>query len=795
MQKDLQPIFNESGREKAGTVTLAAILDKAVEFWPLFISFIAIFLIGAYVYLRYSTPVYQIQSKVYIKDNTKGGMAEGQVFQDLGVRTGVSTIENEIEILKSRNLMKRVVEELNLNIRYLTKGRIKTSELYKNGPFGIIPLYDNDSIKINRGYKIDIKGNNFDLTEGNRTFKGVYGDTIKVSIGDIVVVKNNDVKPEFEKGGEFFFTIGPIGPLAKEYSNALTIEPVNKLVSIIRILINDIIPERGEDIIDKLIEVYIKANIDDRNRVINGTIEFVDDRLIEVKRDLSNVETEIEVFKRANNIANIDEQSKMLFANTNDNTKQLTQNEVQLRVIESLTSYLQTNKNNTRVVPSAFFVNDVSLNNLINNYNALQGQKESLLLTNTENSPYVRNLDLRLENSRKDILGNLTSAKRSLEASISELNSDNLRYNTKIKTVPASERIFLEYSRQQNIIEQLYLFLLKKREETAISKSATVASARVIDPAQAEDSPVAPNGKRTFLIAFVIGILIPGGWVFIKELLNVKISSKADIGRITIMPIIGEIGHNHTNETLAIKKDSRSQLSEQFRVLRTNLQFLLANSDEKTILITSSMSGEGKSFVAINLASTLALLNKRVVLLELDLRKPKVSVHFGIDNNVGLSSYAIGKAGVEDIIKPSGVLEGLYIIPSGAIPPNPAELITLPKVTGLITQLKKDFDYVVLDTAPVGLVTDAQLLNSHADIVLYVVREAYTFKQQVETSNDLFMAGKMKRMSIVMNDIRVKRGYNYGYGYGSYSNGYFDVDNEKANIKKRRLLRNNINKI
>lgn len=784
MQKDLQPIFEDSGRERGSTITIEGVVDKIVEFWPLLVFCVVFSLIGAYVYLRYTTPVYFIQSKIYVRDNSKGGMGDGQMLQELGVHTGGSTVDNEIEVFKSRHLMKRVVDELDLNIRYLIKGRVKNTELYKRGPFVITPLYNEYTVKTSYGYRLILAGEKFVIYDGSTVYKGTYGDTIKLSVGPVVLSKNAQAKPELDKDGEYFFAISPIEKLAKEYSNSLIIEPVNKLVSIIKISINDAVPERGEDIVNTLIDVYIKANVDDRNRVVNGTIEFVDDRLSEVKHELAGVEKDIEVFKSANHFTSMEEQSKMLVGNTNDNAKQLLQSEVKLKIVESLASYLKNDRNNSRVVPSSFFVEDITLNNLINTYNQIQGQKEVLLLTNTENSPYVKNIDQRLANSRNDILNNLNSLKNNLKVSVNELEKNNSGFNARISQVPAKERIFLEYSRQQNIIEQLYLFLLKKREETAISKSATVASARVIDPAEAEEVPVAPNGKRIFLIALVIGLAVPSSCLFLRDLLNVKIRSKKDVAKITSMSVIGEIGHNHSELAIAIKKDSRTQLSEQFRVLRTNLQFLLTGDNEKTILVTSSMSGEGKSFIAMNLASSLALLNKKVVLLELDLRKPKISVHFGLDNRIGLSNYAIGKAGLDDVLKQSGIFEGLYIIPSGAIPPNPAELITLPRVQELLDDLKNEFDYIVLDTAPIGLVTDAQLLNRYADVSLYVVREGYTHRKQVQTSNELYLSGKMNRMSIILNDVKVTRSSRYGYGV--YGNGYFE-NGAESKTKSTRL--------
>lgn len=793
MQRELRPIFDELGSGNANPVSFHKILNKALEYWPWFVGFIAAALIIAYLYLRYSTPVYLIHAKIFIAQNGNNTAPEGQVLQDLGIKNTDRTLDNEIEILKSRYLMMRVADSLDLDIKYMAQGRVKTSELYHDGPFLIMPLYVKDSITQTYAYSITLKRDGrFSVTDAGKMHEGRLGDTVQLSCGKVVIAVNIQARQEFKDGGDFVFTVSPLTNLAKGYAKALIVEPINKQVSIIRISLEDILPDRGRDIIRKLIEEYIAANVHDRNRVVEGTLSFIDERLIDIKADLTGVEKNIEQFKSLNNFINLNEQSKDLAENTNSLTRQVSQYEVQLKVVESLESYLSNNRNKSRVVPSTLFIEDATLTDLINKYNLLQAEKESLLLASTENSPYISNIESRLKDTRSDIVTSLNTVKRSLQISIDEINKRNAAFGNRIKSVPAKERMFLEYSRQQNIVENLYLFLLKKREETAISRSATVASARIIDPVESDDVPVAPLKSKVFLAAFVTGLLIPASGLAIKELLNTKLSSKANIQRVSAIAIVGEIGHSFKKETLAIKKDSRSQLAEQFRMLRTNIQFLLSGEHEKTILVTSSMSGEGKSFIAINLACSLALLKKRVVLLELDLRKPKISSHLNLDNGVGFSNYVIGKASIEEIVKPSGLFDDLFVVSSGVIPPNPAELISLQRSKDLFEYLKTEFDYIIFDTAPIGLVTDAQLLADHADVTLFVTRQNYTFKQQLVAINDLFVRHKLPRMNIVMNDVKVKNGYgSYSYSYGSY-NGYFEAETNSKGRKSMSRIKNKI---
>jgi capsular exopolysaccharide synthesis family protein len=789
MQKELRPIFDEAGGGSGNPISFHKVLNRVFEYWPWFAGFIAVTFVIAYLYLRYSTPIYLIHAKIFIAQNSNTTSPEGQVLHDLGIENTDRTLDNEIEILKSRYLMLRVADSLNLDVKYLAQGRVKRSELYNDGPFLIEPLYAKDSIKQSYAFPITISGGGlFSLTDGTKKHEGTLGDTVELSCGKLVITPNAETREEFRRGGDFIFTINPIANLAKGYANALVVEPVNKQVSILKISLEDILPERGRDIIRKLIEEYIAGNVHERNRVVEGTLNFIDERLIDIKADLTGVEKNIEQFKSLNNFIDLNEQSKALAENASSLTREASQYEVQLKVVESLESYLSNTRNKGRVVPSTLFIEDVTLTNLINKYNLLQTEKESLLLASTESSPYISNIENRLRDTRSDIITSLNTVKRSLQISVNEINRRNAAFNDRIKSVPAKERMFLEYSRQQNIVENLYLFLLKKREETAISRSATVASARIIDPVESEDVPVAPLKSKVFLAAFVAGLMVPATGLIIKELLNNRLSAKSDINRVSEISVVGEIGHSAQKETLAIKKDSRSQLAEQFRMLRTNIQFLLAGEDEKTILITSSMSGEGKSFIAINLACSLAIMKKRVVLLELDLRKPKISSHLNIDNSTGFSNYAIGKASIADIVKPSGLFDDLFVVSSGVIPPNPAELISMQRSRDLFEHLKREFDYVILDTAPIGLVTDAQLLAHYADVTLFVARQNYTFKQQLVAINDLFVQRKLPRMHVVMNDVKLKSGYGayaYSYGYGSY-NGYFDVE---KNGKESRISR------
>jgi len=403
-----------------------------------------------------------------------------------------------------------------------------------------------------------------------------------------------------------------------------------------------------------------------------------------------------------------------------------------------------------------------------------------LLMSYTEASAYVKNVDQQLEELRSGMKSYISSLRRSYQVTVDELKSKSSSIASGIKQVPEKQRILLDYTRQQQIKQELYVFLLKKKEEMSISRSATVSSLKIIDPAKKEPGPISPRRSRVYLMAFVIGLIVPGIRIGAKELFNTRIAGKRDIDRLTNMPILAEIGHSKHDEAVIVKNDSRTVIAEQFRALRTNLQFLMAGDDRKVIMVTSSMSGEGKSFISINLAATIALAGKKVVLMELDLRKPQISQHLNIKQAQGFSNYVIGQSTLDDIITPTGVTDNFFVISAGPIPPNPSEIILMPKVAQLFNALKEQFDYIVIDTPPVGLVTDAQLLSNYADVVAYVIRQEYTFKEQLKNADSLYQRGRLKNIGLIVNDVKAEKGGNYGYGYGS---GYFEEDKRSA-IKK-----------
>ncbi|MBS1778708.1 MAG: polysaccharide biosynthesis tyrosine autokinase [Bacteroidetes bacterium] len=799
----MESSFSNKGKgdSEGGILNLRWVITTMLATWPWFLVSIIVAVVCANIYLRYATPVYKISSEVLLNDSRTGAKGDEQILEGLGLtqRNG-NEIGNLIRIMKSKPLMAKVVTRLKLNLQYFEYGNVKTTQFYGQTPFKVLmPDSLLNNIQDKYSYKIVFGPNDtytINASEKNN-WKGKLGYPIELPLGKVTIIRTGELP--LKEGVKYSFSVSPAMNIAGGYAAKLDIVRPDKMSSYINISIKDDIPERGINIVDTLVRVYAEKNIDDRNEIATKTLEFINERLKDVNKALTTVESGFAKFKETNKItADVKDQSQALLENTTTTQKELTDKEVQLQVIQELEKYLTDSKNKQKTVPSGLLVDDGgAIGKIIDKYNMLQSERYKMLTYSTEANPNVKTVDKQLESLRTDMQLSLEATKRSLQVVINELRRRSGSIDAEIRDVPRTEMKFLEFSRQQHIREELFLYLLKKSEETQVAKSATVSNVTVINNAE-NTGAVQPNVSRVKNTAILLGLLIPMLGFLARRMLNTRIIAKSDIISNSNIPILGDIGHNDSEVAVAVKSNSHSVLSEQFRALRTNVQFMLPDKSDKVVMLTSSMSGEGKSFIAINLASTFAISGKRVVLMELDLRKPKISKHLGLNNEIGLSTYAVGQAEMSDIIQPSGVEDNLFVIPSGPIPPNPAELIMLPRVDELFDHLKQNFDYIFIDTAPVGLVTDALLLNRFASTTLYVIRQGYTFKQQLQIANEIEENGKMQRLSFLINDVVHKRGFAYGYGYGyesgygygygygyggygygKYSGGYFDEKEEK----------------
>lgn len=757
-----------SGSGKGFDFKLYASKVKSNWYWFL-LSFL-ICLVIAFVYVRYATPIYNTTASVLIKEDESSSSGESGLLKAIGGDLApVNSTETEAEIFKTRLLMEDVVKSLKANIVYFANGKFNNVEISET-PFRI-KLLGMPNPKASAVMDVKIKGDKILLS--NETFNKT------VSFYEVVAVKGLG-NIQIEKGEIasdpnliYSFKVAPVRAVVESFLSRLTVAIPSKQVNIIQLSFSSPLPQKSEAVLNSLIESYIKNNILDKNTIADSTINFINERLSSVGDELSNVEGKVESFKKTNNVTDIAAQSAQLITSKSESAVNLAAVETQLDVATSLEKYLSDAGTTARVVPSGALLNDPGFSALVDKYNSTVLDKERSKLSQTEANPYVQNLNSQIAGLRSDMMNSLASLKKNLTISRSTIQNTANRFQGEVKSVPGKERTFLDLARQQQIKQELYIFLLQKKEQTAISKTSNISNCKIIE-LPISNGPVSPNRKMIMIYGGLFGLLIPLGIMYLADLMNNKVQMKEDVSSRTHIPVIAEVGKSNSLETIIVSSDSRTPISEQFRNLRTNLSFFMKEG-EKKILVTSSMSGEGKSFCSINLAAILALTGKKVVIMEMDLRKPNLSNKFNLANNIGYTNYITSKETPSSkIIRPSGLLDNLFIISSGPIPPNPAELLIDDRINDLMAELERDFDYIIMDAPPVGLVTDAQLLSNHADLTLYVVRQDYTFKEQIAIPEDIFINKKIKNIAILLNDAKFNTSYGYGYGYGN------DEDKEES---------------
>lgn len=772
-----QPMFhNNNGKDgNDSEFNTKSFLIEGLRYWWLYIALIGISIAAAYVYLRYSTPIFKIEATILVKDLKQGnGLTPANALSEIDLFNQSNTIENEVELLKSRTLMEETVKALKLNVRYFIEGEVKKSELFgEDLPFSVEFIPGKSSTNFSKEFVlIPLTGSRFEIKLGDSSFAGTYGQRLRLPFGEVVVRATDNGKTTNRE--YYIINITTIDNAVAQFKANMSVSPPSKSVSVINLFVDDNLPARGEKFLNTLLLIYNKLNREDKNRIADSTISFIESRLTLVSSELNDVEKNIETFRLQNNLTDISEQGKILLDNYSESEKDLAQQEVQIDILDSLNGYLKSGTNSMRIVPAALVIQEPTFLTLIEKYNQLQLERDRRLQATTSKNPLIQSFNVQIENLRNDILSNLSIIKTGMVIRRNDLKKKANSLVAQRQLLPSKERSFLDFSRQQNIKQELYLFLLTKREETAISKSANIDNTRTIDSAKSDPKPFKPRKQIIILIAILIGLIIPTVSIVLKSLFQNRVSDKNDVVTMSKVPIAGEIGRSKLKEKLIVTGDSRDLVSEQFRAMRTNLDFLESKAvgTGRTILLTSSMSGEGKSFLSMNLASSLAITGKRVVLVEFDLRKPKLSSYWNVSTGEGLTTFLSKDTLPSAIVQRVSEKDELFFISSGPLPPNPVEIISNEKVVELFKYLRNEYDHIIIDAPPVGLVTDAQLLAKYADITLYVVRAQYTFKRQLEILKDLYLNKRFKNIAVIVNDVKVKFGSynNYAYG-GYYSNG------------------------
>ncbi len=757
-------------------------LNKYLPYWPLFLFTLLLSLLCAWVYMRYTIPIYESSATILIKDEKKG-LDESKILEAMNMFGSKKIVENEIEVIRSRSLAKEVVKSLGLYAPVTEEGRLVDRSAYLLSPITIQhaqPDSLNETGKIYFSYEPQEKS----VTIDGKKFP--INTWVNTQFGQLQFNLNRLYSPVNQKK-PLYFNLVSVKNAARGLIGSLRITPSSKLSTVINLKYRDEIPRRSDDILNGLITAYNHAAIQDKNSLAANTLQFVEDRLRYVVYDLDSVERSLENYKTINKIVDISSQGKLFLENVGFNDQKISEINVQLAVLAQVEDYVLSKNNRKGIVPSTLGVTDPMLSQLLTRLYEAEIQYEKLKETTGANNTILASLLEQIESTRPLILENVRTQKKNLEASRNDINNTNSRYISLLQTLPQKERQLLDINRQQAIKNNIYTFLLQKREETALSFASTVPDSRLVDSAEATPGPVSPKRMLIYGLAVIVGIVFSVALISIRESLNRNILFRSDIEKYTSIPILGEVINNNSKNPVVITEGIRTYIAEQFRQLRTSLGYLGINSRKKKILITSSISGEGKSFIAANLGISLALMGKKVVMIELDLRKPKLSEIFNVSRNIGISNYFIGEKVEEEIIKTCEGTANLFIIPSGPIPPNPSELILNGKLQELLTYLGNNFDYIIIDSAPVNPVTDAYILSPLADATLYIIRHGVTPRTYVKKLDEQNKIRGLNNLAIIFNGVKERGFGKYGYGYGN-SYGYEYTSEEKRSKKNKKVL-------
>ena len=777
------------GEQSEEQVNIQELLFRYLIHWPWFVVSIIICIACAWGYLRLTTPIYNISATVLIKDEKKGGGASmSSDLEKMGLEGFVSSssnVDNEIEVLRSKSLAREVVNNLGLFVTYMDEDEFPSKELYHTSPV-LVSLTHQEADKLPGRMEINMilqptGALGVQITVGEKEYRKQFDKLPAVfptDEGTVAFFANNDtlsaVRPEnITKERHITAFINRPFSVSKGYVNSLSIAPTSKTTSVVVISLENTNTRRGRDYINKLLEMYnINAN-NDKNEVAQKTAEFIDERIGIISKELGSTEQDLENFKRSAGITDLSSEAQIALTGNAEYEKKRVENQTQINLVMDLQRYMKGNE--YEVLPSNIGLQDAASAGAIDRYNQMLVERKRLLRTSTENNPTIINLDTSIRAMRTNVQATLDATLKGLQITKEDLAREASRYSRRINDAPTQERQFVSIARQQEIKSGLYLMLLQKREENAITLAATANNVKIIDEALADDNPISPKKTIVYLVALVLGVGLPVGVIYLIGLTKFKIEGRADVEKLTSLPVVGDIPlADEKTGSIAVFENQNNLMSETFRNVRTNLQFMLENG-KNVILVTSTISGEGKSFISANLAISLSLLGKKVVIVGLDIRKPGLNKVFNIPKKEhGITQYLTNTtANLMDFVQPSDINKNLFILPGGTVPPNPTELLARGGLEKAIETLKANFDYVILDTAPVGMVTDTLLIGRVADLSVYVCRADYTHKAEFTLINELAENNKLPNLCIAINGLDLNsRKYGYYYGYGKYGKYY-----------------------
>ena len=750
---------------------LKELIERYIAQWKWFVLSLGIALALAFFYLRYSIPTYRAAISILVKDERKGGVAnELSAFQDLGVLANIkNNVDNEIEVLRSRRMIEATILEMGLYITYINEGRLKSDEIYKNRNIDIIfsNLQENFFKKEKSFVVKSISDTTYGLLGSNDKIKVYkYGQLISTNFCNFKVVRRNDIETDPDSITTDFRTLVKINPLSRvvdSYRSRLNIALLNKNTSVIELSIVDPVKERAEDFLNTLYHIYTQDELDGKKQVSENTSRFIQERLNLMARALEGVEKESEDYKKQKGVTDIKSEAGLYLENSSSFQKEVMDAEIQLKIVNSVIEFARSN-NKYNLFPTNVINSDENYSSLIDQYNQLILERNRLLLYAKPGNPVLIGVEARIDALNSNILSSLARLKSSLDIKKKDLERQQAIVSSKISQIPTQEREVRVLARQQQIKEALYLYLLQKGEEIAISIALTAPNAKLIDAALASRTPVSPNKRMVYIIALLAGFMLPFLTIYMVDLLDTKVRTRRDLERKFIMPFLGDVPKSASRgENLTAT--SRSSLAESLRIIRTNLDFMVNHVPAgigKTVFITSTFPKEGKTFLSVNISKAIALTGKKVLLVGMDLRNPRLSSYFDVPQEGITSFLASDERNIDKYIVKLDGFKDLYVLNSGIIPPNPAELIMTEKLGQMFEKFRKEYDYIIVDTVPLSIVTDTLLIAKYADAFVYVVRANYLDKRHLNYLEDTYSEKRLPHLALLLNYTDNARAYGYG---------------------------------
>ncbi len=759
-------------------INIKQLINKSIRLWYLFAISIAIAVSAAYYKVKTTTPMYRAKALMLIEEeNNSGIISQEDLFKDLGLFSNSTNLENQIIALYSTSLSAKVVNNLKLNYEYYRVSKFRNYLLYNISPIQVVDWKPNDPDESFFG-EVQIKDDgSFEITADEKSYQGDFGSTLTIDAGEITLTYKRELKVDYP----ILVVIHPVSIYADYLSDMLSVSIEEVGSTTLRLTIYDESPQRGKDILDELIRVYFDDNVNDKKRVYENSIDLINERIRMVNLELSSAEKSVERYRSRYNATDLSAEGNLLLQEVTNYNRELSQTDIQIEILNSIEDFLIKNRENFEFVPTNLELNNLTLSNQLESFNDIIRERARMSIELGPSNPDMILIERQIKNLRSTIINNIISIKKDL--TIKRNADEELRTNieSRMRTIPRQERELVEMVRQSSVKENLYLYLMQKREESIISLSVTIPNGEIVEPAKSDSRPSSPKKYFILGLSLAIGTLIPTGLVFIMELFYNKIRMEDDLNSHTDVPVGGLIPHSSTKDNLVVSANSRTAESEMFRLLRANLKYLFPGKTMKTLLITSSMTKEGKSFIAYNMGMTMALAGKKTVIIDFDLRKPQQHKLNNIQlGGEGLVDYLQDeKVLLKDIVCVNKDMEGLHVIHCGRIPAAPGELILSKRIPELLDAIKQEYDFVILDAPPVGMVSDPLHLSDFVDASMFVVRTKYTKKSQLKIIQNIADLKKLPNPFIVINDVSLNKGgaaTNHKYGYSSISKGYFSVN-------------------